>query len=134
MDTDLTYSHARAIEEEKGEDYIPLAPVFTASGGLSVQNLYGFSGSLRGRYLADRPANEDYSITATGYFITDLNVNHTYKKLTLGLIIENLFNTQWNETQFETESRLAYETEPVTEIHFTPGTPFFIKGRVVYRF
>ncbi len=134
LDTDLTYSHARAIEEEKGEDYIPLAPVFTATGGLSVANLYGFSGSLRGRYLADRPANENYSVTAAGYFVSDLNINHSYKNFTFGVIIENLFNTQWNETQFDTESQLSYEKEPVSEIHFTPGTPFFIKGRMIYRF
>jgi hypothetical protein len=31
------------------------------------------------------------------------------------------------ETQFATESQLKNETEPVNEIHFTAGTPFFAK-------
>lgn len=41
--------------------------------------------------------------------------------------VQNLFNTQWKETQFATESRLKDESEPVEEIHFTPGEPFSAK-------
>jgi len=29
---------------------------------------------------------------------------------------------------------LRNETRPVEEIHFTPGTPFFIKATVTYTF
>ena len=52
----------------------------------------------------------------------------------LGLEINNLLNTEWNETQFATESRLKNESDSVEEIHFTPGAPFFIKGKVTYLF
>jgi hypothetical protein len=48
--------------------------------------------------------------------------------------VENLFDTEWNETQFATESRLQNEIASVEEIHFTPGTPFFMKGKVTYTF
>ena len=54
--------------------------------------------------------------------------------MTFGVTVENLFNTKWNETQFATESQLQNETESVEEIHFTPGTPFFLKGKVTYSF
>ena len=37
--------------------------------------------------------------------------------------VENVLNTTWNEAQFDTESRLRDEEEPVSEIHFTPGNP-----------
>ena len=66
--------------------------------------------------------------------ITDFNVNYKLKNITLGLAIENLFDVEWNETQFATESRLQNEAQSVEEIHFTPGTPFFLKGTVSYRF
>jgi hypothetical protein len=134
LDTDLSYAHARAVEEPEGTDYIPLAPDFTAAGGLSFMHPKGISGSLRYRYMDDRPANEDNSVVATGYFITDLNVNYSRKSLTYSLSIENLFNQEWMETQFDTESRLSFEENPVSEIHFTPGTPFFLKGKITYRF
>ncbi|MCB0426686.1 MAG: TonB-dependent receptor plug domain-containing protein [Mangrovimonas sp.] len=134
FDTDLTLNHGRSVDEPSGEDYIPLAPDFTLTGGLSTINLKGFSGGIRYRYIDDRPANEDNSIVAEGYFVTDLNANYTFNHFSLGVVIENLFDTEWNETQFATESRLFNEPDSVEEIHFTPGTPFFIKGVVSYTF
>ena len=131
---DANYTHARSTEEADGEDYIPLAPKFTSAGGLSVDNLSGFSGSLGYRWLGDRAANEDNSIVAEGYFVTDFNLNYTIENWTLGVIVENLLDTSWNETQFATESRLFNEPAPVEEIHFTPGTPFYLRGKITYRF
>jgi hypothetical protein len=51
-----------------------------------------------------------------------------------GLSAENLLNSSWNQAQFDTESRLRNEAEAVSELHFTPGTPFIVKGMVSYRF
>lgn len=134
LSSDITYNHCRSLDDPNGQNYIPLAPPFTFTGGLSVKNYNGFSGSVKSRYLASRPANEDNSIVAKGYFITDANVSYTFKRFTFGLISENIFDRAWNETQFATESRLQNETIPVEEIHFTPGTPFSIKGSISVRF
>jgi outer membrane receptor protein involved in Fe transport len=126
-DLDLNTANPRSVGVESGQNYLPLAPRFTSVGGLSLQTKSGFSGSLRYRYMADRPANTDNSIVANGYFVNDLQANYTRKNYVLGLSIQNLFNTRWKETQFATESRLKNESVPVEEIHFTPGTPFFGK-------
>ncbi len=117
----------RAIGELEGQNFLPLAPTFTTVGGLSLQNKSGFSGSLRYRYIGDRPANADNTIIAKGYFVNDLQANYSQKCYNLGLSIQNIFNVRWKETQFATNSRLKNETEPVEEIHFTPGTPFFAR-------
>lgn len=134
FDADANYTYARSIDASKGQDYIPLSPDFTTTGGLSFQKINGFSGGIRSRYLKNRPANEDNSIVAKGYFVSDLNVNYQYKNVNFGIAVENIFNTEWNETQFATESRLQYEIKSVEEIHFTPGTPFFMKGKITYTF
>ncbi|MEM9144143.1 MAG: TonB-dependent receptor, partial [Bacteroidota bacterium] len=131
---DINYTYARSTEEPDGEDFIPLAPDLTSAGGFAFRNLGNFSGNLNYRFIKNRPANEDNSIVAEGYFITDLNVNYALDNWTFGLIVENLFDSEWNETQFATESRLFTETESVEEIHFTPGVPFFIRGRVTVNF
>ena len=131
---DFTYTHARSMEAAKGEDYIPLAPRYTAAGGVSIKHPSGLSGSIRTRWLGHRPANEDNSIVAKGYCVTDMNMNFQWKHLSIGIITENIFNTQWNETQFATTSRLQNEAQPVTEIHFTPGTPLNIRGFLKYSF
>lgn len=132
MDVDLALSKPRSIDSPKGEDYLPLAPLFTSVGGITLKTKPGINGSLRYRYMADRPANEDYSTTAKGYFVTDALINYTSRKYELGINIQNLFNVRWKETQFETESRLFHEATPVSEIHFTPGTPFFLKASFTY--
>lgn len=131
---DVNYTYARSTEEPKGNDYIPLAPDLTSTGGIAVENLANFSGGLSYRYIKDRAANEDNSIIAAGYFVTDFNINYTYRNFVFGIAVENLFDTEWNETQFATESRLFDEPESVEEIHFTPGTPFFLRGKVTVNF
>ncbi len=131
---DANYTHARSINDPEGENYIPLAPDFTLVGGLNLLLNSGLHGNINVRHLANRPANEDSSIEAEGYSIIDLNFGHNWKTINLGIQIQNLLNTEWNETQFATESRLRDEVNPVEEIHFTPGTPFFIKGMIQYNF
>lgn len=130
---DYTYCHARSIGEPNGQDYIPLAPVHTLVAGLNYQNK-GFNANLRCRYMSDRPANEDYSITADGYFIADFNASYRYRMVTIGTFIENLFNAKWKEAQFATETRLQNEPIPVTELHYTPGTPFNARAYITIHF
>ena len=84
--------------------------------------------------MGDRPANEDNSVVAVGYWIADAILNYTKPGYSLGLLVENVFNQEWKETQFNTESRLINETQPVAEIHFTPGTPFAWKIRFTKTF
>jgi outer membrane receptor protein involved in Fe transport len=135
LDANANYAHARSLEAAAGEDFIPLAPEFTSTGGISIKDWNRFNAGLRYRYIADRPANEDNSIVADGYFVTDFNVNYDLtSNLRLGVVVQNLLDVSWNETQFATESRLANESQSVEEIHFTPGTPFFVRGTLQYSF
>ncbi|WP_421877134.1 TonB-dependent receptor [Marinoscillum sp.] len=133
-DVDINHTIARAMEEPEGNNFIPLAPDFTIMSGANVIHPSGVYGGARLRFVDHRPANEDNSIVAKGYSIIDVNAGYQWKNLDFSISIQNLFNQEWNETQFATESRLANETEPVEEIHFTPGTPFFAKGAITYKF
>lgn len=133
-DLDVNLTKARAAGEPKGEDYVPLAPAFTSIGGLTAKSKNGFSGSLRYRFIDDRPANEDYSVKAHGYFIADVLLSYKLKKFDLFVSMENIFNRDWNEAQFDTESRLQGEPAAVSEIHYTPGTPRFIKAGISFSF
>jgi len=133
-DLDLNYTKARSINAAKGEDYIPLAPAFTSIGGLSAKMKNGFSGSLRYRFMDHRPANEFNSVKAQGYFITDMLFAYSLKKIEFTISAENVFNCKWREAQFDTESRLRFEPQPVSEIHYTSGTPRFLKAGISVKF
>jgi len=123
----VNFTKPRAPGEPKGEDYIPLAPTFTSTGGIFYRPKYGFNGSLTYRHIHDRPANEDNSIIAKGYFLLDGSFNYTRPKYEMGIALENIFNVEWNEAQFATKSQLKTETQPVTELNFTPGLPFYLR-------
>jgi hypothetical protein len=123
FDADVNYAHGRSLDDPAGANYIPLAPVWSSTGGITYTFKDGFNGSLRYRYLGDRAANADYSLIAKGYFINDLVLNYTRPKYEIGLTINNLFNVQWMETQFETVTRLKGQV-PIDGITFTAGTKF----------
>lgn len=132
--SNLNYSHARSVAEPKGANFIPLAPVFTSDGKVQLNFKKGIFTTLSYRYMGDRAANEDRSVLAKGYFVNDFTVGYQRKSVVVTAIVNNLFNVKWNETQFLTESRLKDESQPVTEIHFTPGTPFSCRLQVKFMF
>jgi hypothetical protein len=48
--------------------------------------------------------------------------------------LENLLNSEWNEAQFDTESRLYNEPAPVSELNYTPGNPFNVQAGIAWEF
>lgn len=124
-DANLTRPVAKDLPD--GENHIPLAPVFSIAGGFTARTEEGFRASIRYRFLADRPANEDNSVIAEGHFLADAVLDYTVRNFELKLTGENIFNAEWNEAQFDTESRLMDENASQSGIHFTPGSPLFLK-------
>lgn len=138
LDIDLNYSKSYFTTDFYGRKsisdfHIPLAPSLTSSGGLTYRKNKLYC-SIRYRYISDRPANESNTVKAKGYFLLDASTSIQWTKIKCGISIENLLNSEWNEAQFDTESRLLGEQNSVSEIHFTPGTPFAIKFSVNYKF
>ncbi len=131
---DMNLARARDLGAQKGNDYLPLAVPLSGTGGLDVKLANGLSGGLSYRYMEKRPANADNSLVAQGYFVSDLTANYRKGKYEIGLEIQNLFNAQWREAQFEVVSRLKKETQPVVDISFAPGTPFFAKLKMAVFF
>jgi len=117
----------RLLDSLKGQGYVALAPAFTSTGGLDFKLQNGINGGLSYRCMANRPGNNNYSLTAKGYCVTDLAINYTKKRYEIGVSIENLLNTKWDEYSVEEVTRLKNETTPVDGISITPGTPFFAK-------
>ena len=133
-DFDLNLSNGRYLQEPEEANYIPLAPRVSSQGGINLQHPSGFEGALRYRYLGDRPANEENSVVARGYFIGNVILAYRIKGFRIFAQLENILNTQWNEAQFDTQSRLFNETVPVSEIHFTPGNPLNVQAGISLEF
>lgn len=134
IDADVNLSRGTFVDEPADSNQIPLAPRTTSTGGITAIHPSGWDVSLRYRHIGDRPANEDASVTAEGYTIVNLGLSYTYGPFSYSVIAENLFDVEWNEAQFDTESRLFNETEPVSEIHFTPGNPLNLQAGISFQF
>jgi outer membrane receptor protein involved in Fe transport len=133
-DADATVSTGKLRDEPQEANQIPLAPRFIATGGLTVRHPQGYEGGLRIRHIGDRPANEANTVTALGYTVFDLSASYRFGNYQLNVVMENLTDTDWNEAQFDTESRLRDEAAPVSELHFTPGNPRNVRVGVSYSF
>jgi outer membrane receptor for Fe3+-dicitrate len=136
LDADVNLSKGRLLQKRFGavlptDNLIPLAPNVTSTGGLTTnfpcRNGGKIESSLRYRFIGERAANEANTVRALGYNVVDLSAVYRKSRFNIGFTVENLLNTEWNEAQFDTESRLQSEKEAVSELHFTPGTPFAAK-------
>ncbi|MEE4258908.1 MAG: TonB-dependent receptor [Bacteroidales bacterium] len=134
FDGDVNLCKARFIDESEGNNYVPLAPLLTSTGGFTFQHSSGWGAALRYRFMGERPADETNDIKALGYTIFDLKLNYTFTKWSVGGSIENLFNSNWNEAQFAGDYRVTQFSEPEYGLTYTPGTPFFLKLHVAYLF
>jgi hypothetical protein len=136
-DLDLTYSDPRF--RVSGEA-VPLAPTLLINSGLTAQFTNGLSGALRLRYLDDRPAIEDRSLTARGYLLLDLILKYRWRNVEASLQVLNLTDTDWRQTQFATNSCVRREVgvdarcpidgggEGISDINFVPGPPINVRG------
>ncbi|MBC7384052.1 MAG: TonB-dependent receptor [Bacteroidia bacterium] len=139
FDVDVNFSESRFTDTIFGSQlktnyYIPLAPVLTSAGGLTIKLKNAFECAVRYRFMKDRPGNETNTIIARGYNVIDMTANYKINNYKFGLVIENVLNVNWNEAQFATETRLKNEMSQVDELHFTPGTPFYVKVVIGYLF
>ena len=133
-DLNVNLAHPQLADSAKNTGYLALAPTFTSTGGLDFKLKNGINGGISYRYIHSRPGNNTNTLTADGYFITDLKVNYTQRKYELGLSVENLFNAKWSEFEAEEVSKLRGELSPIDQMSFTAGTPFFAKLRVAVFF
>jgi outer membrane receptor protein involved in Fe transport len=119
----------------QSDEVIARAPRLTMNAALVLTDWNGWSGQARVRHIGDHPAVEDRSVVAEGHSVLDL---HARRKLSADwdalFSIENVFDADYREAQTFFPSRLAEETMPVGDIHFTPGNPRAIRVGFEFRF
>jgi outer membrane receptor protein involved in Fe transport len=139
LDADATFTDAVYRENAGNGSAVALAPRRTLAGGVSVKHPSGVFGAVRVRSIAARPAIEDNSLTAEGWTLFDATAGFRHGWFEAAVDVRNVFNREWKEVQFANESRTrrevndpSYEGRP--DIHFTPGWPLTVLGRVTAYF
>lgn len=154
FDYDLSWADPRFRTGAVPGGAVPLAPTLLMNGGLTTEFGSGFSAGFRMRYLGDRPANEERTVTARGYALFDLVGRYRWRNIEAQLSFLNLTNTDWREAQFDDQSCVrgevgsnsncslgsplkqgsAQSNAGVDGIHFTPGNPFWARGGIAVYF
>jgi hypothetical protein len=133
LDANITWAKATLVANRGNGGALALAPRWMGSGGVSIHDKRSFV-SLRARGIADRPGNDDGSLTAKGYLLFDLVAGKKLGKLDLELTLANLLDADWREAQFAEESRVTPTGELVEQMHFTPGMPLTATLKAAYTF
>ena len=136
LDLDLAYTRARFTVADAAGNFIPGAPAWVASGGVTFGGDSGWFGALRARYFGPRPLNEDDSVRSQASLIFNARVGYKFDNgLRLQLDVLNLFNARTNQIEYYYLSRLPGEPiGGVADRHVHPAEPLAVRLTLAARF
>ena len=136
LDFDLAYTRARFTNVDPVGDFIPGAPAWVASGGVTFGADSGWFGALRGRYFGPRPLIEDDSVRSQSSLIFNARAGYRFDNgLRLQLDVLNLFNANTNQIEYYYLSRLPGEPiDGVADRHVHPAEPLAVRLTLAARF
>ncbi len=136
FDLDLAYTQARFTDPGAFGDFIPGAPAFIASAGITLGADTGWFGALRWRYFGARPLVEDGSVYSDPTSIFNARLGYVFESgLKLQVDGFNLLNTQASQIDYYYTSRLPNEGPAgVADRHFHPVEPLMVRFTVAKAF
>jgi len=127
--TDFFYIRARFLDPEGP---IPNTPTTMMTNGAGIRHPSGARGMLRGRYVGPRELDqEDW---ADPYYVVDLVAGYDRESWGIELAIDNLLDTQWEDSVFSYPTRPEPNGQQYNGIHYTPGTPLAMRLTVSAKF
>jgi hypothetical protein len=129
IDFDLAYTRARFTNFDAVGNFIPGAPAWVASGGITFGQQTGWFGALRARYFGPRPLIEDDSVRSQSSLIVNARAGYRFDNgMRLQLDVLNLFNAQTNQIEYYYLSRLPGEPiDGVADRHVHPAEPLAVR-------
>jgi TonB-dependent receptor-like protein len=129
LDLDAAYTKARFTDFDPAGAFIPGAPAWVVSGGVTFGEETGWFGALRGRYFGPRPLVEDDSVRSLPSMIFNARAGYKFDNgLKLQLDVLNLFNARTNQIEYYYLSRLPGEPiGGVADRHVHPAEPLAVR-------
>jgi outer membrane receptor protein involved in Fe transport len=136
LDLDVAYTRARFSDFDPAGNFIPGAPAWVASSGVTFGGESGWFGALRGRYFGPRPLIEDDSVRSQASLIFNARAGYKFDNgLRLQLDVLNLFNAKTNQIEYYYLSRLPGEPiGGVADRHVHPAEPLAVRLTLAGRF
>lgn len=123
-DLDISFTRARFLDVDPGEDRIPGSLSNVVAAGVSWEpEERGLFGALRLRHLGGYAMIEDNSVKADPASLVNLNAGYRLGALRVSLNVLNLLDSKAADIQYFYESLLPGENSPVEDVHFHPAEP-----------
>ncbi|MGA8052387.1 MAG: TonB-dependent receptor [Burkholderiales bacterium] len=121
-DLALAYTRARFTDSDPAGNYIPGAPDWVLSAGLTVDNIERWFGSLRWRYFGSRALVEDNTVRSQSTSLINARIGYAFTpRIRAWLDVFNTFNSKDHDIDYFYVSRLPGEpAEGIADIHFHP--------------
>ena len=136
FDGAVAYTQARFKDADNPiGSFIPEAPAWVASAGITLGGELGWFGALRWRYFGPRPLIEDGSVYSGATSLFNARAGYSFEsgiKVTLDVL--NLLNTQADQITYYYQSQLQGEAAAVNDTHFHPVEPLAFRLTVAKAF
>ncbi|MDP3518911.1 MAG: TonB-dependent receptor [Pseudohongiella sp.] len=131
-DASITNARRRGVG---ADNRIPNAVRNTASLGMIMDDLDGWSSGLRLRYLGKAPLIEDGSTFSQSTFLMNAELGYAITpNVSVSLTLLNVLDSDDRDITYFYESQLAGEPAPVEDIHFHPVEPRSLRFSLNARF
>ncbi|QDL99246.1 TonB-dependent receptor [Rhodopseudomonas palustris] len=129
VDLDVAYTKARFTDFDPAGDFIPGAPAWVASAGITLGEQRGWFGALKGRYFGPRPLIEDDSVRSLSSLIFNARAGYRFDNgVRVQLDVLNLFDAKTNQIEYYYLSRLPGEPlGGVGDRHVHPVEPLAVR-------
>jgi hypothetical protein len=134
LDIDYAWTDAQ-LEDNPDGDEIPGSIGSVLSAGASVDLPSGWGGTLRVRYLDERPLIEDGSVFSSEFLTLNAQVRYERGPWLASVDVLNLLDGDENDIEYFYASRLAGEpADGVEDVHLHPIEPRTVRVSLRYRF
>ena len=119
LEADFAWTDSKFEDAPSGEDEIPGALPFVATGALTAEFPNGWFGSFRIRYFDGAPLIEDDSVEGEGSTMANLAIGWSNERWRIQADVLNLFDSDDKDIEYFYGSRLPGEpADGVEDIHF----------------
>ena len=135
VDVEYAWTDAEFSDAPSNENDIPGAVEQVAQAGINADYESGYFGSLRVRYLGERPLTESGDIESDSSTSVNLRAGYRWDKLSVYVDALNLLDSDDDDITYYYASRLEGEpAEGVEDIHYHVMEPRTLRLTATYRF
>ncbi len=131
---DINSAYGQYLFNATGSNNCSLPPLLCSHFGLTMKTKKGLGASLQYRILDDHPIVNSNSLSSPGFCFLNAAMNYEFRNISFCLSAENLLNLTWRPSLPAEEYNYRADGNSISEVKFSPDTPFYVMGSFAVAF